>query len=124
MPAEMFAEAGVPAPQVPTADAVVFTVRVEGATLLAVARGDAALLATTMLTVIESPVLTSVPPPVLAAVMLFVVRVAGLTELTVKLLLNGHELHCSPAGGVPVRETDTVPPVTGVAEGVTVQSKV
>src|SRR5438094_6416996 len=102
----MFAEAGAPAPHVPVAVPVVFTVRVEGATLLTVARGDAALLATTMLTVMESPVLTSVPPPtVLAAVMLLVVRAAGLTELTVSELEKGHELHVSPpAGGVPVSE--------------------
>src|SRR6266481_7245149 len=105
----MFAEAGAPAPHVPVAVPVAFTVRVEGATLVAMARGDAALLATTILTVIESPVLTSVPPPTLVAVMLLVVRAAGLTELTVKLLVKGHWLHESPAGAVPFTETDMLP---------------
>ncbi len=105
---------------------MVFTVRVKGATLLALARGDAALLATTMLTVMESPLLTSVPPGgtgFLAAVMLLMVRAAGLTELTVKLLVNGQLLHVSPVGAVPVTETDMVPLVT-MLFGVTVQSKV
>src|SRR5205814_9140951 len=107
----MFAEAGAPAPHVPVAVPVVFTVRVEGATLLAVARGDAALLATTMLTVMESPVLTSVPPPVLAAVMLLVVRAAGLTELTASGVEKGREVRVSSVG-VPGRETDVGRPVS------------
>ena len=119
----MFAEAGVPVPHVAVAVPVVFTVRAEGVTLLAVARGDAALFATTMLTVMESPVLAAVPPPALAAVMLFVVSAAGLTELTVKLLVKGHELHVSPVGAVPFTETDMLPFVT-VLFAVTIQSKV
>src|SRR5438874_1524040 len=119
----MVAAAVVVALAVPVAVPVVFTVRAEPETERALARG-AAPFATVRLTVMLSPVFAMVPPPtVLAAVMLLVVRAAGLTELTVKLLVNGHELHESPGGGVPVSDTDMVP-LPGVADGVTVQSKV
>ena len=117
----IFADAVPLALHVATAAPVVLTVKAEAATAFAVARG-AASLATTIVTVIESPVLTSVPPPtVLAAVMLVTVNDAGLTDVTVKLEVNGHELQLSPAGAVPLSDTETVPLARGVEFGVTVQ---
>ena len=90
MPAAMFAGAVPLGAQVAEAVPVVPTVKVEAATAFAVARG-AAPLATAMLTVMESPDLTIVPPPtVFAAEMLVVLNVAGLTEVTVKLEMDGH----------------------------------
>ena len=89
--------------------------------MFAVARG-ATPFAATMVTVIESPVFTTVPPPtVLAAVMVVAVNDAALTDVTEKEPLNGQELHVFPVGGVPVRETDTVPLARAEAEAVTVQ---
>jgi hypothetical protein len=114
--------AAVPlAPQVAAAVPVVFTVKAEAATVFAVALG-AAPFAATIVTVMESPALTRVPPPtVLPAVMLVAVNAAGLTEVTPKFELNGHELQLSPAGAVPFSDTDIVPLARGVEFGVTVQ---
>ena len=67
-----------------------FTVSKEGATVFAVARGAAAF-ATTIVTVIASPVLAVVPPPtVFAAVMLVTLRDAGFTAVALKLPVAGH----------------------------------
>src|SRR5262245_34075704 len=96
------------AAHVPAAVPVVFTINNEAAIVFAVARG-AAPLATTIVTVMESAALTKGPPPtVFAAVMLVVVSEAGLTEVAVRELETGQELHESPAGGVPVSDTEIV----------------
>jgi hypothetical protein len=120
-PAARFAAAVPLVPLVAEAVPLAVTVKAEAATARAVARGGAPF-ATTMFKVRESPVLAVVPPPTaLAAVMLVAVSVAGLTELTVRLLVAGHWLHWSGFATVPFTETDRVPLVVGLADGITVQ---
>ena len=109
--------------QVPVAVPVVFTVRTDPATVRAVARGADPFDAV-RLTVTLSFAFAVVPPPtVLAAVILVAVKSAGLTELTVKLLVNGQLLHVSPVGAVPFTETNILKFVT-MLFAVTVQLNV
>ena len=114
----MCAEVGVAAPQVALAVPVVLTVSVEAATAFAPARPVPS--ATTIVTVTGPPPLAGLG----AAVMLVMLTEAGLTELTAKLLVVGHWLHWSGFATVPFTETNIVPFVVGLADGVTVQSKV
>jgi hypothetical protein len=100
-----------------------FTVNNEGATEFAVARGAAAF-ATTIVTVIASPVFAVVPPPtVFAAVMLEILREAGFTAVALKLPVAGHWLQLSGFATVPFTETE-IAPLPGLEGGVTVQSAV
>src|SRR5437867_3391877 len=111
----MCAEFGEPAAQVAEAVPVrLFTAKDEAATPFAPARPTPSAMIIVTVTG---------PPPLAgfgAAVMLLMLKAAGLTDVTEKFDENGHELQLSPAGAVPVSDTDIVPLARGVPLGVTV----